>query len=125
LTAALIPVSYDTTIWGTLYNYSHAMIHQLYEIRFCPWVAILLFTSSLGFLVIGKEKWMVVAKLLFALGIGHLSFSFFRMVLLDSFHANMVWVVFWEEVTELILILGIGYILWKFRNRLFQEVSPV
>ena len=121
-TARPIEVSYNTTIWNTLYNYSHAIIHQLYEIRFCPWAAILLLASALLTLLIGKEKWMAVGKLLFSLGIGYLSFSFLRMVLLDSFQTNMVWFVFWEELTELVLILGIAFFLWIFRGQFFGKV---
>jgi hypothetical protein len=120
LTAKTISVSYNTTIWGTVYNYSHAVIHQFYEIRFCPWAAGLFFIVSFLFLLIRKERGIQTAKIFFAIGLGHLIFSLLRMILLDGFHLNMVWFIFWEETTELIFIGGIGYFLWLFRNKLFK-----
>ncbi len=120
LSAKTISVSYNTTIWGTLYNYSHAVIHQLYEIRFCPWAASLFFILSFLFLLIRKEKGIQAAKFFFSVGLGHLSFSVLRMVLLDSFQYDMVWFIFWEEITELIFIAGIGFFLWIFKDKLFK-----
>jgi hypothetical protein len=118
LTAGLISVSYNTRILGTLYNYSHAVIHQLYEIRFLPIAAILLFVASWCFLRFGKREPVAWAKAFFAAGIGAISFSFFRMILLHAYSEDLVWFAAWEEITELLFILGVGLLLLIFRHGL-------
>ncbi|MEJ2111810.1 MAG: rhodanese-like domain-containing protein, partial [Acidobacteriota bacterium] len=40
-------VSYNTQIYGTFYNFSHSVLYQIYEIRFCPAMAIIFFAVSL------------------------------------------------------------------------------
>jgi hypothetical protein len=41
----------------------------------------------------------------------------FRLVLFQVYRDNLTWFVFWEEVTELIYIVGVGAVLWIFRRK--------
>jgi rhodanese-related sulfurtransferase len=116
LTGTLRPVSYNTTILGTFYNYSHAAVHQVYEIRYCPWVAIAFFTIAFVVLLVDVKRGLNWSKPFLAIGIGHFAFAFLRMILLDLYISNMVWFVFWEEATELFMMCGIGLAVWIFRS---------
>ncbi|UCG12078.1 MAG: rhodanese-like domain-containing protein [Deltaproteobacteria bacterium] len=115
-------VSYNTFVTGTFYNYSHLVIHQIFETRYCPSLAIGLF--SISFLVLWRKKDRPVtpmAKFLFAAGFGPFGFSMFRLLFTSVYQNNLVWFDFWEELTELLYVATIGCVLWIFRRRLFQE----
>jgi rhodanese-related sulfurtransferase len=118
-------VSYNTRIWGTFYNYTHFVPHQVYEIRYCPLLAILLFAASFLVLVFRKQDPMPAAKILLACGAGFLSFGLFRLFLFAPYVDNLVWFVFWEEMTEMIYVAGVGVVLWVFPRLLQREaVAP-
>jgi hypothetical protein len=114
-------VTYNTAILGTDYNYSHAAIYQLFEIRYCPFVALVFFAAALVTFYVRKADPLPFAKILFASGLGFFGFSMFRLVLFQVYRDNLTWFVFWEEVTELIYVAGIGAVLWIFRAKLFRE----
>ncbi len=113
-------ISYNTDIVGTLYNYTHAELYQFFEIRYAPIVAIGLFVAS--FLTLPRHHTgdVLLSKVFIGAGVGFLAFSFFRLVLLSFYSDNMVWFVFWEEATELLLIVSIGAVLWIFRESLLR-----
>ena len=118
-------ISYNTDIVGTLYNYTHAEIYQLFEIRYAPIVAIGFFMISFLTLPRGHTEDMLLSKIFLAAGVGFLVFSFFRRVLLSFYSDNMVWFIFWEEVTELLLVVSIGAVLWIFRESLLVTKSEL
>jgi hypothetical protein len=114
-------VSYNTYIVGTLYNYSHLVIHQIFEIRYCPILALVLVSISFVFLLLKTDRPVpAISKVLFAAGIGAWGFSMFRLVLNVVYQDNLVWSSFWEELTELLYVAAIVWVLWIFRHRLFQ-----
>lgn len=113
-------VSYNTYILGTLYNYSHPVIQQLFEIRLCPVIAILLFFTSLLILLFKKKDPVTTAKVFFSGGVGYLSFGMLRFFLLGSYRDNLLWEAFWEETTEFIFIAAVGITLWIFRHKLLK-----
>jgi rhodanese-related sulfurtransferase len=118
LNANPLAISYDTQIFGLFLNYTHPVVNQLYEIRFAPLAAILLFSASFITLQFGRRDYLLLSKILFAAGVGHLAFALMRLALLAFYRDDLVWFAFWEEATELILIAGIGYVLWVFRKGL-------
>jgi rhodanese-related sulfurtransferase len=120
LSAALIPVSYNTTILGSYYNYSHPVVHLVFEERYLPLVAFVLLGISLAVLR-QKQDPMLWSKLFFAAGTGALGFSFLRMGLYHCYRDNLVWFATWEEITEVLFILGVALVLWTFRQALFAE----
>ncbi len=110
-------VSYNTTILGFPYNYSHPVVYQVFEIRYAPVYAVVLLTAA--FLVLHFMKAGVTAfRVLFAGGIGALGFALLRLVFFNVNRDNLVWFNFWEEVTELMFVGGVGFILWTFRHGL-------
>lgn len=112
--------SYNTMIFGTFYNYTHRMVHQQFELLYCPIVSIVLLTISLLVLSLRKTGALLLAKIFFAAGVGPLGFGMFRGILAGLYSQNMVWFHFWEEATELLFIVGICFVLWVFRQSLFE-----
>ncbi|UCH92326.1 MAG: rhodanese-like domain-containing protein [Candidatus Aminicenantes bacterium] len=114
-------VSYNTHILGTLYNYSHPIIYQLFEFRLCPIIAILLFFIALFILLVKKEDPVTPAKVFFSGGIGYMSFGVLRFFLHASYRDDLLWSAFWEEATELVFVAAVGITLWIFRHKLLKK----
>jgi rhodanese-related sulfurtransferase len=117
--AKLNPISYNTTIFGLRYNYSHPLVYQIFETRYVPVYALILFLGSLAAMRLTRDSALTVARILFAAGMGALSFGFLRVGLWGIYHESFVWPNFWEELTELIFVTGVGVFLWLFRRGLF------
>lgn len=123
LSAELLPLSYNTEILGAFYNYSHPVVHQLFEVRYLPVVAIVLLGVSWGILRFGKADAVEWSKVFFAAGVGAIGFSFFRLILLHVYRDHLAWFGFWEEITELLFVIGTGVVLWIFRRGLFEGLG--
>jgi rhodanese-related sulfurtransferase len=123
LCAEPLPVSYNTKIFGTFYNWSHPAICQIYEIRFLPAAAVLLFTVSWVVLQLRIDEPILWSKIFFSAAFGALGFSLFRLVLLQVYRDNLTWFAAWEELTELLFILAAGLVLWTFRRGLFPTLE--
>jgi rhodanese-related sulfurtransferase/preprotein translocase subunit Sss1 len=124
LSASPFPISYNTTILGTPYHYSHPVVYQLFEIRYAPWAAVVFFAAALWVMWRSKERGFPLAKIFVSVGVGFLAFSFFRLVLFAVYRDNLTWFVGWEEFTELMYVAGVGIFLWIFRQRIFQQDKP-
>jgi len=118
LFAELKMVSYNTIIWGTPYNYSHPVVYQLFEIRYLPIVGSMAFGFTALLLVFKKTDPIPLAKVIFSAALGAAGFSFFRFVLFHGYQDNLVWMEFWEEITEFVFIAGLIFVLWQFRRSL-------
>ena len=105
--------SYNTIVFGTFFNYSHPLVHQVFEKIYCPTTAAVLFAVSLLILIFAKDNPLPLAKIFFAAGVGPLGFGIFRTALLGLYNNNMVWFNFWEEATELLFIAGVCVIYSK------------
>jgi hypothetical protein len=119
LAAQIHIISYDTIIWGTPYTYKHPVVYQLAEIRYYPVLASALFLAASLTLWRKDENPLHPSKLLFAAAIGVMGFSLFRFIVFQGFRTRLVWMDFWEEITEFIYIATIMAILWYFRRSLF------
>jgi rhodanese-related sulfurtransferase len=124
LTAPFQTDSYNTEILGTFYNYSHPVIYQVYEIRLLPVAAIALMVVSLGALIFMAGDAVAWSKFFFAAGMGALGFSMLRLFILAPYHDNQVWFTSWEELTELLFVVGVAVVLWLFRRGLFAPAPP-
>ncbi|MCY3019807.1 MAG: rhodanese-like domain-containing protein, partial [Planctomycetota bacterium] len=122
-TAEPVAVSYNTLVCSIAYNYSHPVLHQLYEIRVCPALAIVLMTASWLVLILKKNEPVAWAKVLFSAGLGFLLFGYLRLLLFAPFRDNLVWFGFWEEVTEFVGIAAVGILLLIFRKGLFPKAG--
>lgn len=123
LSAELQVVSYDTRIWGTAYNYNHPIIYQLFEFRYFPLLASGLFFAAALILWFGRHNRLRLSKMIFAAAVGPFGFSVLRLVVFHGYRSNLVWMDFWEEITEFIFILGVISVLWFFRRSLFRRES--
>ncbi len=119
LVAQLHIISYNTIIWGTTYTYKHPVAYQLAEIRYYPLLASALFLAASLTLWRKDENPLHPSKLLFAAAMGVMGFSIFRFIVFQGFRTRLVWMDFWEEITEFIYIAAIAAILWYFRRSLF------
>jgi len=117
--ADLLDVSYNTRVFGTFYNYSHPVLCQIFEIRYLPAAALLLLTVSWVVLWINRADAVWWSKVFFAAGCGAFGFAFLRLILMQVYRDNLVWYSTWEELTELLFVVGAGWMLWIFRHGLF------
>ncbi len=115
--------SYNTLVFGSVYNYAHLRVHQQFENWYCAAAAIAMFTASLAILAVKRENSIAAAKVAFAAGMGPLMFGMLRMILGGAYDQNRVWYLFWEETTELLFIFGVCLVLWIFRRTLFHHAA--
>lgn len=129
LVALMLPLadwqdnSYNTLIFGQLYNYAHLRVYQQFENWYCAAAAIVMLAASAAILAVKRENPIAPAKIAFTAGIGPLGFGMLRMILAGAYDRNRVWYLFWEETTELLFLLGICFVLWTFRNGLFPKLA--
>lgn len=121
LTADFKLAAYRSDILGATVCYSHTLASQLFEIRFCPVLALGLFTASWLVLRLKREDPVPLSKLLFAVGLGPLGFSLLRLALVAIFSDDLMWFESWEEWTELLFVVGVACVLWIFRHGLFPH----
>jgi rhodanese-related sulfurtransferase len=125
LSASLDATSYNGRLFGVVFNFSHPGVHQFYEIRYLPIVALGFLAVSLLLLLYNRKDPIVLARIPFSAGAGALGYSLLMLMLYAAFRSNLVWYLFWEEGTELLLIVAIGAFLWIFRRGLFSGESTV
>ena len=121
LLAGIKVVSYQAVVMGATQQYELMVSSQLFENYYCPAVAILLLTASWGVMMLKKNDPVPAAKVLFAAALGPLGFGFMRLFLSGVFVQNLLWYVVWEELTELLFVVAVGYVLWIFRHSLFAK----
>ena len=115
---AVQPAAMATTVFGAPYVYSHPAAYQLFELRWCPSIAAVLFAVSWFALRLRSGQGVPLAKAAFSAGAGFLGFGVFRLVLFSAYRDDLVWFVAWEELTELLALLLLAYVLWVFRRGL-------
>jgi hypothetical protein len=104
-------------IFGTRVIYAMSADLQLIEYRVYPAIACLAALVSFALLWGGRAtfEW---AKRFFFVSVGFLTFALFRWVIFKAYWPTAVWLDFWEEMTELAAIVGVGVGLWVFRRQL-------
>jgi len=113
--------AYLTDIFGTLYPYTHPVVYQYFEIRYAPILAGLFFAAAFLLLINGKTRFKDFGVVFFSAGSGFLGFSMFRLILFSAYRQDLSWFVIWEELTELLYIVGVGVLLWLFRHGLLEN----
>ncbi len=128
IVVALIPLcanlkvaGYDTSIIGTTVHYSETLSSQLFEIRYCAILAILLLAASWLVLLFKRVEPVALAKVLFAAAMGPFGFGLMRLFLSAVYSEDLVWFVVWEEITELVFAIAVGFVLLQFRHSLFVK----
>jgi hypothetical protein len=123
LTAGFKHIAYRAEILGRPQFYSHPMSCQLFENDFCAALGVLLVGASWLVLMLKRDDPLPASKALLAAGLGPLAFGATRLFFTSTFSQNLLWFDVWEELTELLFILGIGAVLWTFRAALFGKVK--
>jgi rhodanese-related sulfurtransferase len=95
-----------------LYSYSPGL--QLIDFRAYSLLALVFFVFAMARLLRGAPDFRA-AQFSFFAGVGLLSFSLFRFFLLETYRQSPAWMDFWEEATELIMILGLCWFLFHYR----------
>jgi hypothetical protein len=105
--------SFTALVFGYPRSLNHLMPVQWYELRFSSIAALVLMISSwLALTWPSKQPGihqnnLLVSKVLLSAGGGYLGFSLMRLIFASFYREALVWFVFWEELTELILVVGI------------------
>jgi rhodanese-related sulfurtransferase len=119
LTSPYRDAAYTTQVFRALHTYMHPVVHQVYELRYLPLVAIALLVAAWVSLLRPRRDF-ALPQILLAAATGAMGFSFFRFILVAPFEQNLVWYAAWEEITELLYIAGVGAMLLVFRRTLLQ-----
>ncbi|MFI5380124.1 MAG: hypothetical protein ACHRHE_12565 [Tepidisphaerales bacterium] len=114
---------YNTRILGILHSYRHPAIHQVYELRYLPIVAILLLANCLVVLWRVELRPVPISKILFSAAAGAMGFSLFRLIVVAPFAEDQVWFAAWEETTELLYVALVGGVLLVFARGLLGTAS--
>jgi hypothetical protein len=118
LCAAVKSSAYDTNILGTTVHYSENLADQLFELRYCPALAVILLTASWLVLLLKRKEPVFLSKVLFSAAMGPIGFGFLRLFLFAVFRDDLIQFVVWEEITELVFAFGVLFTLLVFRRTL-------
>jgi hypothetical protein len=117
LDTPLQPVHFVSRVGTSDVIYGMPVFNQILEFRVYPIVACLLMLGTVWSLL-GGVAGVRRAERPFFLGLGVMAFSVFRFLLLHAYRDIPPWSDFWEEVTELVAVLGAGLLLSVFRRQL-------
>jgi rhodanese-related sulfurtransferase len=117
-------MAYNTKI-GTIYHYYvRPLVHQWFEARYSPGIGIVLISLALLVMQLTSRATIhPLARLLFCGGLGFIGFALFRVTLGMVYAETLIWATFWEELTELMFVGAVIYILWVFRRTLLPNIS--
>jgi len=121
LSASLRSLGHVSPILGSLQNYSPSLASQLFEFRYCGWLAVALLTASWLVLLFKRDDPVGTSKALLAAGLGPLGFGTTRLFLVSAYADQLMWSAAWEEITELLFVAFVAIALWLFRHTLFRE----
>lgn len=124
LSADLKLSAFDTSIFGSSVHYSETLTDQLFEIRYGPVLTIFLLTASWLVLLFKREAPVPLAKVLFAAALGPFGFGLLRLFLSAVFREDLIQYVVWEEITELVFVAAVAFVLLVFRHSLFVKEPP-
>lgn len=121
LTVPVSPTNYQTELFGFDYAYARFDFYQWYEARALPILAFACLIAAWIVMLFNKNTSIPqTAKALFSAGVGALGFSTFRVVLGALYANQLVWFEFWEETTELMMVISVVFILWQYQPSLFD-----
>jgi len=116
--------AYNTQIGPVNHYYVRPIVHQWFEARYSPAVAIGFFSLALLVMLFTPQVTIhPLARVLLCGGIGFFGFSLFRVTLGLIYAEALVWATFWEELTELMFVVAVIFILWVFRRTLVPGIN--
>ncbi len=120
LTAELESYYYVTKVFGDDVIFGHSMIQEIFEVRLYPLAALFFFVLSFLILYFRKEMGIETSKVLFAIGLGPLSFSLMRFLCFWGYSGNPLWAEAWEEITEFLFIGFVFCIILQVRKVIYR-----
>jgi hypothetical protein len=114
-------VAYDTSVIGRIQHFMQSIPRQLFELRYCPVLALALLGAAWFVLVFKKPDPVPLAKALFAAGLGPLGFGMMRLFLFAAYRDDLAWFMAWEELTEFLFIVAVAFVLFIFRQSLLPR----
>jgi rhodanese-related sulfurtransferase len=117
LSAELRPVSFVTEVFGSQVDYGLPTVNHFVELRVYPVVGSILLTAAFA-LLWGNARSIRRAEPVFFAGFGFMAYAAFRHLLVNAYRDELWWADFWEESTELLLVLFLGMLLVVFRRQL-------
>ncbi len=115
--------SYNTYILGHVYHYAHLRVFQQFENWYCPAVAVVCLTASLGMLVLPTRTRLHVPRFHLPPRAGALMFGMFRMVLGCAYDQDRVWFLSLGRTYRIAVRGGNRTTLSIFRQGLFSQRS--
>jgi hypothetical protein len=119
--AEVKPVSHRLHILHSEQDFSAPLWAQMFEGRYCSWISVALLVISWGLLSFKRKEPVAAAKFFFAAAMGPFGFGLMRLFLRAAYREDLAWANIWEELTELLFVAGVGFVLWLFRAALFKE----
>jgi hypothetical protein len=114
------PINSSHVVTMVLGNESHFLLSPLLqwlEFRVFPLLACLFMLVSLFFLT-GNMTGLKKAQGLFFMGFGFMMYSLLKFLFNSGFAGLPHWANFWEEITELMMVVGLVIFLGLFRKQL-------
>lgn len=123
LTAPLRPFHIVLPVFGSKAIFQFSFIVLIFEIRIYPILAFVFMFSSIFYLRGGPSEIKKAQPLFFA-GLGFWLYSLFRFIMVTGYYGLPQWMNFWEELIELITIIGMGFFFIIFRRQLGLKTFP-
>ena len=98
--------SYNTLIFGEPYNYGHLRVFQQLEDWYCPAAAVVMFGASLAILLFKRATRSGPPRSPLPPASARWGSACSACCLGAAYDGNRVWVLFWEEATELLMTFG-------------------
>ncbi|MCJ7526368.1 MAG: hypothetical protein MUP71_14280 [Candidatus Aminicenantes bacterium] len=114
------PINSSHVVTWVLGNESHFVLSPLLqwlEFRIFPLLACFFMLVSLFFLT-GNMTGLKKAQGLFFMGFGFMLYSLLKFLLNSGFAGLPQWANFWEEITELMMVVGLAIFLGLFHRQL-------
>jgi hypothetical protein len=115
LTGLLGAPLYAGKVFGSSVIFGHPFLYQVLDIRIYPLASLIPIAVSFILLLMQAENGFHFAKIFFAMGIGLLGFSLMRFFFFWGYQNNPLWADAWEEITELLFIALIFWIVLRIR----------
>lgn len=122
--SALQPTRRVAMVFSSAVEYGQPIINQIIELRVFPIIGGAGLLLTFGILLLGGPAAVRRAEPVFYVSIGFTSYPLLRHLLMNAYRDQLYWSDFWEETTELLMILGIGLMLYVFRGQLGLGGKP-
>ncbi|HEY3446252.1 MAG TPA: rhodanese-like domain-containing protein [Myxococcales bacterium] len=118
LSGPLRPLQVVSDVLGTKTDFGVPVLNLFVELRVYPVLGFLGFLATFAMMVRGGTQALRRATPLFFVSLGLMAYSLLRFLLSEAFREAFHWSNFWEELTEMFMVLAIGAFLYVFRRQL-------